>query len=101
MTAARPRKAAATPRPQSASATAREAEAEDGFLTIEQCGVTLRVPVGGKMPIKAFMRFRAGDELGGTEILLGPKQWQALMDNDPTVDDMNEIGTKLQELQGN
>lgn len=84
-----------------AAAAAREAEADDGFAVVEQCGVTLRIPVGGKMPVKAYIAFRDGDEIGGSELLLGPKQWQQLMDADPTLDDMNEIGAKLQALLGN
>lgn len=82
------------------SAEARQAEA-DGFVTIEQCGVTLKVPVAGKVPLAAYIAFKKGDELGGTELLLGEKQWDAFMAKNPTVDDFAEIGEKLTDLMGN
>jgi hypothetical protein len=82
-------------------AAAREAEADDGFVTVEQCGVSLRIPVGGKMPLKAYLAFRDGDETGGIELLLGPEQWEELLAKDPTLDDMNQIGLKIQEFWGN
>lgn len=82
------------------SAAARQAEA-DGYVTIEQCGVTLRVPVAGKVPLKAYRAFKEGDELLGTELLLGAEQWEAFMATEPTVDDFNEIGQKLTDAMGN
>jgi hypothetical protein len=82
------------------SATAREAEA-DGHVTIEACGITLLVPVKGKVPLKAYMAFKDGDELGGTELLLGAEQWAAFLGADPTMDDYNAIGAQLNELAGN
>lgn len=80
---------------------AREAEAGDGFVTIEQCGVTLRIPVGGKIPYAAIRRFREGDNLGGTEVLLGEEQCKALEDAGATMDDFDAIGAKLLESVGN
>lgn len=90
------------PKPKKkASVEAREAEADDGYVTVEQCGVTLRIPVGGKVPYKARRAFLRGDNDLGNELLFGTEQWEALMDKNPTVDDMNEIGTKLEEALGN
>jgi hypothetical protein len=89
------------PKKKKGSAAAQEAEAGDGYVTIEQCGVTLRIPLGGKMPYKSLRAFQSGDEELGTELLLGEKQWAALMAKNPTIDDMNEIGTKIQESVGN
>lgn len=80
---------------------AREAEADDGFVTIEQCGVTLKIPVGGKVPYLAKRAFLDGDEDLGTELLLGEEQWAALMAKNPTIDEMNELGPKLEEASGN
>lgn len=94
----RPRKA---PAQKATSVAAREAEASDGFVTIEQCGVTLRIPVGGKVPYKSRIAFLQGDNDLGTELLLGAEQWQALMDRNPTCDEMNEIGAKIQATAGN
>lgn len=88
------------PKPKK-KASVREAEAGDGYLTVEQCGVELRIPVGGKVPLKAFMAFSAGDNLGGTELLLGPEQWDAFLEKNPTLDDFEAIGDQLQELSGN
>jgi hypothetical protein len=82
------------------SAATRQSEA-DGFVTIEQCGITLQVPVKGKVPLKAYMLFREGDELGGTEALLGSEQWAAFLKCDPTMDDYAAIGEKLSEAAGN
>ena len=91
-----------TPRkPRQKTSAAREAEAEDGFVTIEQCGVTLRVPIKGKVPLKACMAFRNGDEYGGTELLLGSEQWAAFLEKDPTLDDFAAIGAQIEELAGN
>lgn len=89
------------PRKRASAAVAREAEVDEGVVIIEQCGVTLRIPTGGKVPYRAVRAFLRGDEDLGTELLLGEEQWAALMAKNPTVDDMNEIGTKLEEASGN
>lgn len=90
-----------TPKPRKkAAADARQAEA-DGFAQIEQNGVTLRIPVGRKVPLLAYRAFRAGDEMLGTELLLGEEQWEAFVATNPTVGDFEEIGTKLSEVLGN
>jgi len=81
------------------SEQARQAEA-DGFLLIEQCGVQLKVPVAGKVPLKAFAAFKKGDELLGTELLLGAEQWEEFMACEPTVADFAEIGEKLVAVMG-
>ena len=87
-------------RPKKKSADARKAEA-DGFVDIEQCGLTLRIPVGKKVPLKAYMAFKDGDEMLGTALLLGTDSWEAFLEKDPTVEDFAEIGEKLTELLGN
>lgn len=87
-------------KPKKKSTKAREAEAGDGFVTIETRGVELRIPVGGKMPIAAFELFQEGKELPGTKMLLGPEQWAAFMATNPTLDDLAELGQKLQDATG-
>lgn len=82
------------------SAAGRQAEA-DGFALIKQCGVELRIPVGKKVPLKAYFAFKRGDEELGTELLLGEEQWAKFMDANPTVEDFAEIGEKLTEVLGN
>lgn len=86
---------------QKAAAKALEAEAVDGYVTVEQCGVTLRIPIAGKVPLAAYIAFDKGDELGGTELLLGPEQWKAFLEKDPTLDDFAEVGKQLEALTGN
>lgn len=108
MTAPRtPRKRvpASAPKPQDrkpkTSVAARQAEA-DGYAIVKQCGMTLKIPVHEDlMPLKAYMAFKAGDEIGGTELLLGAEQWTAFLAKNPTIGDFAAIGAKLQELAGN
>lgn len=107
MAQARKRTAAAPKQPQdhnpkkSAAARKAEAAADDGYVTVEQCGVKLRIPIGGETPLEAAIAFADGDDFAGTRLLLGEKQWQAFLAKKPTVTDYNEIGTKLQEATGN
>lgn len=93
---------AAKPKKKKASVAAREAEAEDdGFITVEQRGVTLRIPVKGKLPIAAIDAFRVGDNYEGTKQMLGEEQWNRLRDAGITMDDLDEIGKKIREASGN
>lgn len=82
------------------SAEARQAEV-DGFIDIEQCGVPLRIPLGEKVPLVAYLALKDGDEMRGTELLLGAEQWQAFMAANPTVGDFAQIGEKLTQVLGN
>lgn len=91
---------APTDRKKKKSADARKAEA-DGFIVIEQCGIELTVPLGEKVPLAAYMAFKDGDEMRGTELLIGSEQWAAFMGANPTVGDFAEIGQKLTDVLGN
>lgn len=92
------------------SADARQAEA-DGFAVIEICGLTLTIPAGNKVPMRALLRFRGlnddmtpldGDpELLGSAELLGSEQWAAFLAQNPTVADFQEIGKQLSGALGN
>lgn len=84
-----------------ATVAAREAEAEDGYVTIEHYGVTLRVPAGGKVPVAATDAFRVGDNYEGTKQIIGEKQWALLRDAGMTMDGLNELGAKLRDSWGN
>lgn len=95
------RKPKTTAAQKKAQAAVRAAEADDGYLNVVSCGVPLRIPVGGKVPLTAYMEFEKGNELKGTEILLGPKQWEAFIKANPTIDDFAEIGKQLEALAGN
>ncbi|WP_231706519.1 MULTISPECIES: adenylosuccinate synthase [Tsukamurella] len=83
------------------SDAAREAEANGGFVDIEYKGLELRVPVRGKVPLKALMAFKRGDEFEGTRILFGDEQWEAFLETDPLAEDFNAIGTLIREAAGN
>ena len=83
------------------SVAAREAEAGDGYVTVEQCGVKLRFPLAGKIPLKAAIAFNEGDNIEGTKLMLGPEQWNAFLEKNPTLDDFEAIGDQLQEISGN
>jgi hypothetical protein len=93
--AGRPKKRA------SASAVARQAEAQDGYVTIEQCGVPLAIPIRGKIPVAATDAFRAGDSYEGTKQIIGAQQWQRLSDAGMTMDGLEELAAKLKEALGN
>jgi hypothetical protein len=84
------------------SVQAREAEADgDGYVTVEQCGVELRIPVRGRIPVAATDAFRAGDNYEGTKQMIGVEQWQQLSDAGMTMGQLDELGTKLREALGN
>ncbi|MDP7706800.1 adenylosuccinate synthase [Mycobacterium sp. TY815] len=78
-----------------------QAEAEDGYVTVEQCGVQLRIPVAGKIPLAAVIAFEQDENLRGTELLLGKEQWSAFLAANPTLDDFIAIGEKLEAITGN
>lgn len=84
-----------------ASVAAREAEAVDGFLTVEHLGITLRIPGHGEIPIAVIDMFRDGDNYGGTRELIGAKQWKALSDAGMTRNGLDELAGKLREAWGN
>lgn len=98
---ARPPRKRAPAKKAPPAVAARQAEAEDGFLILEQCGVTVRVPTAGKVPVAAIDAFRNGDSYEGTKQMLGKEQWQLLSDAGMTGDDLAELGKKLDEAQGN
>ena len=83
------------------SKRAREAEANGGFIELTVAGVDLRVPVNGKLPVKAAVAYNNGDEFGGTEIMLGEDQWNSFLDANPTLDDYNELSDAVKDASGN
>lgn len=85
----------------SPSPEARQAEAEDGFVTVEQCGVELQVPVRGKVFVAVTDLFLEGDNYGATKQLLGNEQWKRLSEAGMTMDDLDELGLKLRGVWGN
>lgn len=81
---------------KSAAAKAREAEAADDSVTIEQCGVKLRIPVGN-IPIAAIDAARAGDNYGVTKAMVGEEQWKSLGAAGAGARDVQELGDKIAE----
>lgn len=87
--------------PKPKKSAARVAEADDGYITIEQCGVTLHLPVKGKVPLRAYLLYLDGQEFKGTEALLGPEQWAEFLAANPTLDDYSAVAEKIKEAAGN
>lgn len=86
----------AAPRKRAQKKAAAPAQAgQDEFVSIAHCGLTLRIPVGDSVPLEAYIAFSNDDELLGTELLLGEKQWAAFLAKKPTVRQFREIGDKL------
>lgn len=94
----KPRKKAT---PAAEVARQAEAEAEDGFITIEQCGIELRLPLKGHIQLSIIELFRAGDNYGGTKAMIGPEQWQRLIEAGATDGDLDDIANKLNGASGN
>lgn len=97
-----------------AATVAHKAEAGgDGFATVEQCGLTLRIPLGDNVPLDLIEAASELDIDGETEAdkrrrgialtkaLLGPEQWEAFRAARPTWGDYLELGAKIGELSGN
>lgn len=78
-----------------------QAEAEDGYVVVEQCGMQLRVPIRGKVPYTAYRAFKDGDNDLGTELLLGAEQFAKFLERNPTMDDFEELGAAVQKAAGN
>lgn len=91
----------ATARRPSARARQAEAVSEDGYVTVDHWGITLRIPVGGNITIAATDAFRAGDNYEGTKQIVGAEQWQLLSDAGMTRNGLDELAVKLREALGN
>lgn len=99
------------PKPQNqkkkkGSAAAQEAEAGDGYVTVEQCGIELRIGVGGKMPagVVDIIVDAAGDPYSKWKAVrewVGAEQWGKLKSAGMTQDDVEELDRKLGDVSGN
>lgn len=105
-----------TPRkrtPAKKSTAARQAEADDGFATVEQCGVELKIPVGDNMPLEVMEALsliaekpqsnadELMDDIAVTKALIGLEQWETFKSARPTLRDYRELSAKIGELSGN
>lgn len=117
-TAAARRRAATAPKAQdqtpAKSVEARRAEAADGFVEIEQNGVTLSIPFGDNVPLEVIQVLvdqaatepqngaeEVAKEAEVTRALVGPVQWAAFMATRPTLRDYRELSEKIRGLSGN
>jgi hypothetical protein len=101
----RPRKAAAKKAPaRSAAAQAQQAEAGDGFATVEKCGLTLRIPVGANIPAEVIDIMMEGGQFANRKALraiVGERQWKQLIDKGMTEGDVKELDETIGALLGN
>jgi phosphosulfolactate phosphohydrolase-like enzyme len=93
-------------KPKKKSAAAQRAEADDGFVTVEHCGVNLRIGVGDKMPAAVVDTYIDGDMSPDTNwkalrAWVGEEQWDQLKAAGMTRGDVMELDRKLGEISGN
>jgi hypothetical protein len=92
------------PEPKPKKKSAREAEAGDGYVIVEQCGIALRIPVGDNMPAAVVDAYIEGGELASWKAIrawVGDEQWEKLHAAKMTKRDVLELDEKLGELSGN
>jgi hypothetical protein len=82
-------------------ATGREAEAGDGYVTVEQCGLQLRIPVGVKIPEEALDLASRGRGRESLLLMIGKKQLKQLRRIPWSVEDMTELDGKIKKASGN
>jgi len=94
-------------KPKKDAVTAQDAqiaEAEDGYVTIEHIGVTLRLPVGDNVPAGVVDAVIEGGTLANWKALqawVGKEQWALLIDAGMTKRGVKELDAKFGELAGN
>lgn len=81
----------------SAASAARRAEAaDDEYVIIERCGVTIRIPRDqGQWPIGVLRRFTGGNEVGAMLMLIGDAQVDALESAGAVADDLTAIADEF------
>lgn len=85
---------------------AQEAEAGDGYVTVEQCGVKLRIGIGGQMPAGVVDIVVDGtndphSKWKAVREWVGDEQWKQLKAAGMTQNDVEELDRKLGEASGN
>lgn len=93
-----------TARKASPSASARRAEADDGYVTVKKCGVTLKVGVGKNLPAAVIDAYMEGGQFASWKALkamLGEDQWRRLVDAGATQGELSELDKEISELSGN
>lgn len=76
---------------------ADQIEIKDGTVTIKFRDSTFHFPDSrAKWPTRAVQAFQRGKNMDGVELLLGPKQWDALNEVAPAVEDFWEFTLVLQ-----
>ncbi|MFF4529231.1 hypothetical protein ACFY1P_08150 [Streptomyces sp. NPDC001407] len=82
------------------AAQAMENEATDTSGEFEFKGVTFTVPSQMDMPFAVLKAIRTGDEIDIVAAMLGPKQWAAFEDSEPTIGEFQEFTEKVAEVAG-
>lgn len=79
-----------------ASAARRAEAADDEYVIIERCGVTIRIPRDqGQWPIGVIRRFTDGNEVGAMLMLIGDAQVDALESAGAVADDLTAIADEF------
>ena len=82
-------------------ASARKAEADATAITISVCGIDIQVERDqGEWPLAALDNFAEGRHIAGAKLLIGPVQWQAILDAGAKVKDMNGFASRLSQELG-
>lgn len=79
-----------------ASAARRAEAADDEYVIIERCGVTIRIPRDqGQWPIGVLRRFTDGNEVGAMLMLIGADQVDALESAGAVAKDLTAIADEF------
>lgn len=90
------KRASAAGRAEAASAARRAEAADDEYVIIERCGVTIRIPRDqGQWPIGVLRRFTGGNEVGAMLMLIGDAQVDALESAGAVADDLTAIADEF------
>lgn len=94
-----------------AAVAAQQSEAEDGYVTIEHCGLTFRIGVGDDVPLELMELVDTPEpqtesetrklDIALTKAMLGPEQWKAFQAIRPSWRDYLALGKKINEASGN
>ncbi|NDK91034.1 hypothetical protein GYA93_15790 [Gordonia desulfuricans] len=87
-------------KPQSGDNARRREAGGIEFLDIEVAvkgvPITLAVPAHqGDWPVRAARHFTRGEHIDAIEAVLGEEQWDAFMELNPTINDLNDFGNRL------
>jgi hypothetical protein len=79
-------------------AMVKEAVGEKSTFTFK--GLELAVSAGGKMPTAAIKAWERGHIVTFLEIMLGPDQWARVEPKVPTIDDIQDLASAMNDAMG-